>query len=85
MSIPYPRRPFTTIGLDASRSEWDEMADQKTSSIISEGPPKGASRLHEDSPLPELVQLVRLLARSAAKEAFEASLIKPTDANDAKN
>lgn len=73
------------IGLDASRSGWDEMANRKTSSKAGEGTQNDASQKHEDCLQPTLIDLVRLLARSAAKEAFEASLIKPTDANDAKD
>ena len=61
------------------------MADQNTSS-------KAKATKRTDSPLgsvgslsPALIRIVRLLARSAAVDTFEASLIKSTDANDAKD
>jgi len=61
------------------------MAVQKTSSKASEGPQNAAPLKHEDCLPPAFIELVRLLARSAAKEAFEASTNTPTDANNAKN
>ena len=61
------------------------MADQKTSSIAKATKRTDAPRGPVGSPSPALVQLVRLLARCAAKEAFEASLIKPNGAHDAKD
>lgn len=61
------------------------MADQKTSSKADKRANNDALRLHEGSLSPALKNLVRLLARSSAKKAFEASLIKPMDANDAKD
>jgi hypothetical protein len=61
------------------------MADQKTFSKVGKRANNNALRLQEGSLSPALKNLVRLLARSAANEAFEASLIKPTDANDAKD
>ena len=61
------------------------MAIQKTSSKVNNGTTIPAPVTLDDSRSPALVQLVRLLARSAAKEALDASLIKPTDASDAKD
>jgi len=61
------------------------MAIQKTSSTASEETQNDASQKHEERLPPALIELVRLLARSAAREAFEASSNKPNGANNAKD
>ncbi len=49
------------------------MAIQKASSNTGEGPQSDAAHKDEECLQPALIDLVRLLARAAALEAFEAS------------